>query len=221
LYGHDVKKPISLSVNYLEFKKIFDEVGESTMFELVIDGKERKNVLVKDVQYNPVSLNYDHIDLYQVKMTEKITANVELLFEGVSLAVKDAGGVLVKNIDEVEVEALPADLPKEIVVDISSLKTFEDVIKIDDLDIHSKAEILNEKDEIVATVSPPRSEEELKELDEEAEEKVEDVEGVEKEEPEEEATESEAAAAPEKKDENAEEGKEDKGNKEGKKEEKK
>lgn len=205
LYGHEIKKPLSLSIGYLDFKKVYDEVGESTIFELVIDDKEKKNVLVKTVQLEPVSLKYNHIDLYQVKMSEKITANVELVFEGVSPAVKDAGGVLVKNIDEVEVEALPANLPKEISVDISSLKTFEDVIKIKDLSISSEAEILNEKEDIVATVTPPRSEEELKELDEEVEEKVEDVEGVEKEEPEEEATESEAAAAPEKKEENKEE----------------
>lgn len=220
VYGHEIKKPLPVEVNYLEFKKVFDEVGESTIFDLVIDEKDRKNVLVKSIQHEPISLNYSHIDFYQVKMSEKITANVELIFEGVSLAVKDNGGVLVKNIDEVEVEALPANLPKEIIVDISPLKTFDDVIKVKDLNIPPKTEILNDGEEIVATVSPPRSEEELKELEEEVEEKVEDVEGVEKEEPEEEATESEAAAAPEKKDGKEEGGDGDKKD-EGKKEEKK
>ena len=114
-------------------------------------------------------------------MTEKMRTKVSLNFIGRSKAVKE-GGVLVKNLEEIEVECLPLDLPHEIKVDISKLKTFDDVIKIEDLAIPPKVKILENKDEIVATVTPPRTEEELKALEEEVEEKVEEVEGVKKEE---------------------------------------
>lgn len=201
LYGHELKNSLPLAVNYLDFQKLYNEVGESMIFNLVIDDKEKKNVLIKDIQFDPVNSKYNHIDFYQVKMSEKITAKVNLVYTGESSAVKESGGVLVKNFDVIEVECLPADLPKEIKVDISPLKTFDDVIKVSDLNIPSEVKVLVDKNEVVATVTPPRSEEELKALDEEVTEKVEEVKGVKKEEPKLEATEQEAEAAPEKKDE--------------------
>jgi large subunit ribosomal protein L25 len=206
LYGHNVKsKP--LLVDYLPFCKVFKEAGESSVIELLIDDKEKKNVLIKDVQRDPVTDKFLHIDFYQIKLTEKIKAKVSFVFFGISSAVKEKGGVLVKNIDEIEVEALPQDLPKEIKVDISKLKEFTDVVRIKDLNIPLAVEVLAKPEEIVATTTPPRSEEELKALEEKVEEKVEEVEGVKKEEGakvEEEATEAEAAAAPEKKEEKKE-----------------
>jgi len=87
-------------------------------------------------------------------------------------------GTLVKNINELKVEALPANLLSEIKVDISSLETFDDLIKIKDLDISKDVKILADKEEAVASVSPPRTEEELAALEEEVEEKPEEVEKI-------------------------------------------
>lgn len=185
LYGPEIKESLSLVVDYKEFKKVYDEAGESTIIELNIDDKNKKNVLVRDVQLNPLTSDFDHIDFYQINMKEKITAYVELNYVGKSKAVKDLAGILVKNMNEIEVKCLPADLPKEINVDISKLNTFDDFIKIKDLDIPEKVEIDYNLEDIVATVTPPRSEEELDALDEEVEEKVDEVEGVKKEEAEE------------------------------------
>lgn len=203
LYGHNIKsKP--LSIDYLPFSKILKEAGESSVIELAIDGKEKKSVLIKDVQREPITDKFLHIDFYQVKLTEKIKAKVPLVFFGTSPAVKEKGGVLVKNIDEIEVEALPQDLPKEIKVDIGCLREFIDVIKIKDLNFPVSVAVAAKPEEIVATTTPPRSEEELKELEAKPEEKVEAVEGVKKEEGAEvkpEATETETAAKPEKKEE--------------------
>ncbi|NQV12868.1 MAG: 50S ribosomal protein L25 [Parcubacteria group bacterium] len=175
-------KPVSLSVEYLPFKKVFQEAGENTVIDLDVDGKKKK-VLVKEVQYHPTTSNFIHIDFFEVDVTKKITAAIPLEFTGESKAVKDEGGVLVKSIDELEVECLPADLPKNITVDISSLDTFEDVIKVGDLDISAAVSVSLDKKNVIATVTPPRSEEELDELDEEVKGDVEDVEGVKKEEP--------------------------------------
>jgi len=200
LYGHEIKS-LPLTIDYLDFQRSYEKAGESTILELSIEGKEKRNVLIKDIQFDSLTDRICHVDLYQIKMSEKITAAVSLDFVGESKAVKEGGGVLVKNIDEVEVECLPANLPTEIKVDIGVLKTFDDVIKIKDIKFPKDVQVLLDGEEVVATVTPPRSEEELEELKEEVKEKVEEVEGVGKEEPELEATEQEAEAAPEKKEE--------------------
>ena len=191
LYGPDMKESMPLEVDYKEFKKAYSEAGESTIIELNIDDKDKKNVLIKDIQLDPISSDYIHVDFYQINMKEKISANVELKYIGVSPAVKDLAGILAKNLSDIEVKCLPADLPKEIEVDISVLKTFDDFIKIKDLEISDKIELSANKDDIVVTTTPPRSEQELEALDEEVEEKVDEVEGVTKEVEDEEGEETE------------------------------
>ncbi len=181
-YGAKTKSE-SIKVNYGEFEKIYNQIGESTILKLNIkDSKTKKektkNVLIHEVAKDPVTDKFSHIDFYAVRMDKPITADVSLVFEGESPAVKNLEGTLVKNINELKVEALPADLPSEIKVDISSLETFDDLIKIKDLDVSKDVKILADKQEAVASVSPPRTEEELAALEEEVEEKPEEVEKV-------------------------------------------
>ncbi len=189
LYGAKIKL-MPLGIDYNEFEKVYEQAGESTVVKLKIKNKEKKeemrNVLIYDVDQEPVTDKFIHIDFYQVRMDKPITVEVPLVFEGESLAVETEDGVLIKNITEVEVEALPANLPHEIKVDISTLKTFEDSIHIKDLKVSEGAKILAEFEEVVVSVIPPRSEEELAALEEEVaaegeprlerEEKVEEVE---------------------------------------------
>ncbi len=176
-------KPKPLKVNYGDFEKVYHQTGESTILKLNIKDpktkkEETKNVLIHDVVKDPVTEKFSHIDFYVVRMDKPITADVPLVFEGESPAVKNLEGTLVKNINELKVEALPGDLPSEIRVDISSLETFDDLIKIKDLKISSNVKILADKEEAIASVSPPRTEEELAALEEEVEEKPEEVEKV-------------------------------------------
>lgn len=182
VYGHK-EKSLPIFVDLLKFQKVFKEAGENTLIELSLGKDDMKNVLIKDVQRDPVSDKIIHADFYVVKMTEKIKAKVPLEFFGISPAVKEKAGILVKNITELEVEALPKDLPKVIRVDIGDLKEFTDVVKIKDLAVAKGVEILAKEGEIVVTTTPPRSEEELKALEEKPTEDVESVEGVKKEEP--------------------------------------
>jgi len=114
-----------------------------------------------------------------LSLEEEIEAEVPLIFEGEAPAVKDLGGTFIKNISELKVKALPQDLPKEIVVNIEKLKTFEDQILIKDLKVPSGVTILREKEEIVAQVLPPEKVEE--ELEKPVEEKIEEVEKAEEE----------------------------------------
>ena len=177
IYGKKVT-PKSLWVNAIEFAKLLRKSGESTMIELEIDEKDKRNVIIYEIQKDPVMGNIIHADFFQVRMDEEIEKAVEVIYIGESPAVKELGGVLVKSLDEITVKCLPADLPSEIEVDIASLKTFEDHICIKDLKLSAKVKIELEPDTVVALVSPPRSEEELTGLSEKVEADVTKVEGV-------------------------------------------
>lgn len=180
VYGRGIEAK-NIWVKMLDFKRLIKKSGESTVIDLKIDGKDDRNVLIYETQKDPVRDSYVHIDFFQVRMDEEIETEVELEYVGEAPAVKELGGVLVKNIDAIEVKCLPADLPSEIQVDISSLKTFEDRICVSDLKISSKVKLTIDPETVVALVSPPRSEEELSQLEEKVEADVTKVEGVVKE----------------------------------------
>ena len=164
LYGRGIENKI-LWVEENNFIKMEREAGRSVLIDLEIDGEKRK-VLIHDFQKHPLTNRFIHIDFYQVKMDEEIEANVEVVFVGEAPAVKELGGVLLKTVDEVLVRCLPADLPKEIKVDLSTLKTFDDRIFVKDLNISDKVKIDLDGETVVASVAMPRSEEELSQLDE-------------------------------------------------------
>jgi len=166
LYGRG-KKPVNLTVNAKDFLTVFKKVGETSLVELIIGGKKH-NVLVHDLAQNPLTEETIHIDFFEVRMDEKIKAKVPLVFVGESLAVKSDGGVLVRALQEVEIEALPRDLPKEIVIDISILKTFEDKFLVKDISVIGSIKILAGLDDVVALVAPPRSDKEMEDLDSKA-----------------------------------------------------
>jgi large subunit ribosomal protein L25 len=181
LYGKGVKNE-NLWINGMELKKLLRKSGESVIIKLETEEGKNRNVLINEIQKDPIREDFIHIDFYQVKMDEKIETEVELVFVGQSRAVKESAGVLVKNLDEIRVKCFPKDLPSQIDVDISQLKTFEDHILVKDLKISSGIEVKADPETVIALVAPPRSEEELKELEGKVEEDVTKVEGVLKEE---------------------------------------
>jgi len=175
IYGNDYESR-SIAVNALTFNKVFEEAGESALINLKIDDEPKLKVLVHDIQIDAVTGGIIHVDFYKVNMKEKIKTAIPIVEIGESSAVVDLEGALITNKDEVEVECLPADLIPEIEVDISVLKTFEDVIKVSDLKVPAGIEILDDSEEVVFLIQPPRSEEEMAELEEEVKEDVEAVE---------------------------------------------
>lgn len=156
LYGHGLKNQ-NLTVDAIEFEKTFKKVGESTIINLVTQDGSVHPVLIHDVQYHYLTNRPTHVDFYEVSMTEKLKASVALEFFGESKAVKELGGVLVRVINEVEVECLPDDLPHSIPVDISPLNTFGDSILVKDLKIPERVKLLTALGEVVAKVQPPRN----------------------------------------------------------------
>jgi len=178
LYGPGIENQ-NLSLDSKEFYKLYRQAGKSSLVSLSVEGdKKTYMVLVNDFDSNPLNGQVIHVDLYQPDLTKAIETEVPLLFEGVSAAVMDLGGTLVKNISEITVKALPADLPREIKVDISKLKTFDDVIMVKDLIVTDKVELLKNPEEIVALATPVENVE--AELATAIEEKVEEVAQVEK-----------------------------------------
>lgn len=206
LYGGGIKNQ-PLLVNYPDFQKAFKEAGRSAILELDIDGKKKANVLIQDVQFDPLTGNFSHADFFQVRMDQKIETEVPLEFTGESEAVAGLGGVLNKSLDAIPVSCLPADLPAKMEVDISVLKTFDDLIKIKDLKIPEGVKTPIDPETVVANVAPPRSEEELAQLEEKVEEDVTKVEGVAEKVPVEGETEEVAEAAKGKNEEAKAEGK--------------
>ena len=182
LYGHKIKN-LNLSINYDAFEKIYEEAGESTLIKLKIKDAETNKervVLINDLTKDVVTDKFLHIDFKQIKMDKLIKVEVPLVFIGESEAVKSEGGILVKNIHEVEIEALPQDLIHEIEIDISSLKTFDDNILIKDVKIPDNVKLTADPEDSIVSVTMPRTQEELEELEETPTESVEEVDVEEK-----------------------------------------
>jgi len=128
--------------------------------DLVIDEEKPIKVLIQDFQLHPLTNKFIHVDLRQVKMTEKLKASIKLSFFGESPAVKNLGGMMVKNLLEVHVECLPQDLVGEIKVDISPLKELGNAIHIKDLVVSPGIKILAHDEDVVASVTAVVVEEE-------------------------------------------------------------
>ncbi len=179
-YGHG-KDPMNLMVRYIDFAKLYKAAGESTLVELSFDGKKTINTLIHDVQIDPLSGRFTHIDFYQVNMDEEIETDVALEFVGEAPAVKALGGVLIRNLDEVKVKCLPKNLPHSFGIDLTLLKDFDSQIKVSDISLPVGVVILDTPEAIVATVMRPRTDAEMSSLEEKVEMDVTKVEGVVKE----------------------------------------
>lgn len=164
LYGRG-KDTLALEVPAKAFESLFHQAGESTIINLKVEGQGEKKVLIHEVAKHFMKDESVHVDFYEVDLTRKIHAKIPLHFIGTPLAVKELGGVLIKNLSEVEIEALPQDLPKFIEVNVESLKTFNDLIRLSALPASDKIKILGHPEDMVVSVQAPRTEEELAELE--------------------------------------------------------
>lgn len=159
LYGEQVpSQPVSVA--YKDFEKAYQEAGESTLLKLDVAGKSYP-VLIHAIAYDPMRGNPLHVDFYAVRMDRALKVKVPIAFFGESPAVKNDGGILVKVAHELEVEALPQDLPHELRADISLLVNFESRILVKDIPLSKGVKVFVSADEVLALVEPPRSEEEL------------------------------------------------------------
>ncbi|MFH1608634.1 MAG: 50S ribosomal protein L25 [Patescibacteria group bacterium] len=147
------KKNTSISISKTEFKKIWEKAGESSTVKIVTPDKISVDALIYEVQTDPVTDEPVHVDFLVIDMNKKIIVEVQLEFTGISEAVKSGLGTLVKVLREVEVEALPKDLPQNIPVDISKLVDLESRILVSDLVLSTGVEMITKLDEVVASIA--------------------------------------------------------------------
>ncbi len=158
----------SLEVDARQLDKAFKQVGHNQILDIKVGSAGPKGALIHDLQFDALTGAVTHADFYLVRMDETLRTAVPLHFIGESTAVYQSEGTLFKNVEEVEIECLPADLPESLEVDISVLDDFEKTISLADLVIPKGVKLLEEDLTIlIARVEAPRSDEEIAQLDEE------------------------------------------------------
>ena len=145
-------------VDAKEFAKVWKKAGESSVI-ILKDGKGVEHeALIYEVDVHPVSGTPRHADFYVIEKGKKVEVEVPLVFAGVAPAVKDLGGVLVKVMRQVKIEAAPRDLPHELSVDISKLALMTDVVHAKDIVLPKGVELKVKPEEIVASVTEIKEE---------------------------------------------------------------
>ena len=183
LYGGHVN-PIPVTLDAHDANRLLTGLSSSHLVVIELNG-ERHNALVREKQRNTITGYLQHVDFQVVSMTEKLRATVPVALEGESPAVRNQTGVVVTGIEQLEVEALPSDLPDRIEVDLSKLVEIGDAIHVRDLDLPAAVEVLTDSDEMVVLITAPAAVEEEVEEVEAAEEEPEVIERGKKEEEEE------------------------------------
>jgi len=164
MYGVGME-PQTLELPAHETELILQKVSGSTLIDLKV-GKKTHKVLVREVQREVISRKPIHVDFLEVAMDVTIRAVVPIELVGEAPAVRELGGVLVSGLNEIEVEALPSNLPDRISVDLSGLITIDDSITVGDLEVEEGVTILTEPDEAIANVIYQVEEEEPEEVEE-------------------------------------------------------
>lgn len=151
LYGHNTD-PVAISMDARETQRILNSLTTSSLVNVLLDGKEHA-ALVREKQRNYILGTFLHVDFQVVSLTEKIRSKVSIEIAGVAPAIKDFNAVLVTGLDQIEVEALPQELPERITIDISGLNRIGDGIYVRDLPAMDKVEILTAEDEMLVVVT--------------------------------------------------------------------
>lgn len=151
------KPSTPITVRKIDFKKVWASAGESSAI-VVSAGDENVDALIHEVQTDPVTDEPIHVDFLAIDMTKKIKVNVALEFVGVSEAVKSGVGNLVKVLHEIEIEALPANLPHSILVDISGLANIKDQINVENLKLPEGVQAITGGLEVVCAIAEQKEE---------------------------------------------------------------
>ncbi len=167
LYGTSVDSvPLILKKTDI-FKIVRSESGENTIFKVAMD-TGTQNVMIKEIQADPVTDEILHTDLIQIAMDKAIQVSIPIVFQGEAIGVKAEGGFVDVITRELEVECLPQDIPENIVLDISELHLNQS-LKVDDIVIPEKVEMLSDPNTVVVHIAVPHAEEEVVEEEEEEE----------------------------------------------------
>jgi len=188
--GHDINVPLTLRKKDI-FMILKTETGENTVFQLSFNS-ERRDVMIKELQRNPVTDEVLHADFVQIAMDEVIRVSVPVVIVGEAVGVKAEGGFVDFITREVEIECLPKDIPESIKIDISDLHLRQS-LTVEDITLPKEAKLMSPPDTMLVLIEVPLKEEEI-EVEEKEEEVIaeeEEPQVIKKEKPEEEKKEEE------------------------------
>jgi len=178
LFGKKIGSiPVQVDAKALEL--LYHQAGRTSVVQVSVDGGQPTSAIIKSLQRNPLTRRALHVDLFAVDLTQEMLADIPLSFTGTSPAVELEGAILFTSLDHLKVRGLPGDLPHEIEVELSPLVDLESTIHVRDLVVDSKVTVLNDPDDLVAKVTPPREEEVIEPVVVEGEEGAEAAEGAE------------------------------------------
>jgi large subunit ribosomal protein L25 len=164
IYGRH-NEPINIELDARSTGRILARATSSSLITIDLDG-ETYSTLIREKQRDYITTGLLHVDFLAVSMKERLRAYVALRFKGVSLAVKDFNAILVHNLEQLQVECLPGDLPEYVEVDITPLKNPGDGIRVGDLSVADNVDVLDDADMMVAVASASKIEEALAEIEE-------------------------------------------------------
>mgnify|MGYP006283758663 CR=1 FL=1 len=161
IYGKGIDSQ-AVKLSQIDFEQTYDKIGETSVLSLDIKGEDKERpVLISQVQFHPVSGNPIHVDFRQIDLKEKVIATVPVVLKGEAPA-EEKGAVIVKLIDQLDVQALPTDLPDKLELNISSLEDIGDSLSTEDFDIdREKIDLQIDQEMEAVQAQEPREEEEI------------------------------------------------------------
>ena len=159
-YSHDSKE----SIPFMVTQKVLREAlkSDSQVYKINVGSKTR-DVIIKSIQYHPITEKMIHIDLYGVDMDTKVIVKVPIMIIGQSVGVKDEGGVLNQSMTEVEIQCLPQDIPQNIEADISDL-AIGDTLRLENITISDNLALVGDLEMLIASIVAPAKQEEEEEI---------------------------------------------------------
>jgi len=161
MYGHN-EPPFPIIMNAREIERVINNLTSSSIVTVKVDG-ESHQALIREKQKDYIRNQIIHIDFQILSLKEKIRSKIEVKLVGVAPAVKNFNGIVLQEREFIDVEALPADLPERITVDISGLENIGDLIRVGDLDISDAVTVFDDVNDVIVSISGAMAEEAVEE----------------------------------------------------------
>lgn len=159
IYGKSIK-PENIYMSNKEFQNVFKTAGDNTVIDLKIDNSKNHKVLIQNVDYTPTKDKILHVELLAISLTDKVKVKIPVVLINTENPEK-LGGNLILNLDEIEIEALPSELPHQIEIDCSVFTEFGHTIYVKDLKLNKNIKILEELDLPIVSFDEPEKIEEI------------------------------------------------------------
>ncbi len=161
MYGHN-EPPFPITMNAREIERVINNLTSSSIVTVKVNG-ESHQALIREKQKDYIRNQIIHIDFQILSLKEKIRSKIEVKLVGVAPAVKNFNGIVLHESEFIDVEALPADLPERITVDISGLENIGDLIRVGDLDISDAVTVFDDVNDVIVSISGAMAEEAVEE----------------------------------------------------------